>query len=400
MFETGESRVLVPAGSYPRYISSGHLVYGRAGQLWAVGFDLDSLTVVGEPVAVVDGVPTAENGAGLFAVARDGSLVYGTAPRPEDEDEMRLVWVDRRGREEPLDLVSAEPSIDSVRLSADDRQVAYHISGSGPESGVVWVVDMASGRKQDISTDPSVASEFNISPLWLPNEPRILFASGYSGTRTLVSVASDGTDVPRVELRLENVRGLSGTDVGPDGAVVTVHDAGENGSDIGVLWPDGRWQSLLESPADERYGALSPDGRWLLYTSDETGVREVYLRRFPELDLKRPVSNGGGEAGVWSRAGDEIFYLIPQGASPSIAGTQVSSGLVAVPFRASRSADLGTPELLFSMEGYDRSSRTRDFDVSQDATRFVMVKLEPGVPRDVVYVQNWEEELKRLVPID
>ena len=45
----------------------------------------------------------------------------------------------------------------------------------------------------------------------------------------------------------------------------------------------------------------------------------------------------------------------------------------------------------------------RSYDVSPDGQRFLMVK--PGasvdatsVPREIIVVQNWTEELKRLVP--
>ena len=45
--KTGEQRVLVEGGTYPRYVSSGHVVYARAGGLLAVPFDLRRLEVTG-----------------------------------------------------------------------------------------------------------------------------------------------------------------------------------------------------------------------------------------------------------------------------------------------------------------------------------------------------------------
>ncbi len=53
---TGERKVLLEGGAQARYLSSGHLVYARAGALLAVGFDLERLEVIGEPTVVVDGV--------------------------------------------------------------------------------------------------------------------------------------------------------------------------------------------------------------------------------------------------------------------------------------------------------------------------------------------------------
>ena len=45
----------------------------------------------------------------------------------------------------------------------------------------------------------------------------------------------------------------------------------------------------------------------------------------------------------------------------------------------------------------------RTYDVSLDGRRFLMLKAAPGsddvAPASIVVVQNWHEELKRLVPV-
>src|SRR5262245_27360759 len=53
---TGERRVLIEGGSDARYSPSGHLIYARAGTLFAVPFDVDRLEVKGTPVPVLEGV--------------------------------------------------------------------------------------------------------------------------------------------------------------------------------------------------------------------------------------------------------------------------------------------------------------------------------------------------------
>jgi Tol biopolymer transport system component len=57
-----------------------------------------------------------------------------------------------------------------------------------------------------------------------------------------------------------------------------------------------------------RKAAPSPDGEWLVYGSDETGRREVYVQRTSGVGGKRQVSNAGGTQPVWSPDGTEIFY--------------------------------------------------------------------------------------------
>ena len=68
----------------------------------AVPFDVTRLQVTGPPVPVVDGIRGRSiNGEAGFAVSPTGFLIY--APGRTTTDVSRaLVWVDRRGREEPM----------------------------------------------------------------------------------------------------------------------------------------------------------------------------------------------------------------------------------------------------------------------------------------------------------
>ncbi len=59
---TGTSKVLIRGGSHAHYVPTGHLVYGVAGTLRAVAFDLGRLEVVGTPVPVLEGVVTTGSG--------------------------------------------------------------------------------------------------------------------------------------------------------------------------------------------------------------------------------------------------------------------------------------------------------------------------------------------------
>ena len=62
----------------------------------------------------------------------------------------------------------------------------------------------------------------------------------------------------------------------------------------------------------------------------------------------------------------------------------------------------GTPERL-GPRGFYTGSYGRTYDVSPDGKRFVVIRVgdttgeEAG--RDVVMIENWFEELKRLVPV-
>src|SRR5207247_522816 len=74
---TGERRTVLEGGTYGRYVSSGHLVYARGGNLMAVRFDPRRVQVTGSPLPVVEGVMTgALSGNAEFGVSEHGSLAY------------------------------------------------------------------------------------------------------------------------------------------------------------------------------------------------------------------------------------------------------------------------------------------------------------------------------------
>jgi len=61
----------------------------------------------------------------------------------------------------------------------------------------------------------------------------------------------------------------------------------------------------------------------------------------------------------------------------------------------------GKPRLLFKTKQFAVGRPTRTWDVSRDGQRFLMAKFgerEPHPVTELIVVQNWFEELKRLAP--
>jgi hypothetical protein len=54
--------------------------------------------------------------------------------------------------------------------------------------------------------------------------------------------------------------------------------------------------------------AISPDGNWMAYTSNETGINEVYVTTFPVPGARTRVSRAGGHNPAWGRDGRTIYY--------------------------------------------------------------------------------------------
>ena len=91
-------------------------------------------------------------------------------------------------------------------------------------------------------------------------------------------------------------------------------------------------------------------------------------------------------APVWAPDGRELFYRGPGGAMMSVTVETEPT------FRP------GSPTLLFEAGEFLIISAltARAFDIDPTTERFLMVKTDS----EAIVIQNWTEELKRLVPVD
>ena len=387
----GDRTVLIEGGRDARYVPTGHLVYVLNGTLLAQVFDLDQRTMRGGPVALVEGVRSnTSTGAAMFSVSSDGALVYvpGSA---RGAGERRLVWVDRQGQEEFLNVAAARYW--RPRLSPNGTRVAAEIVGDDGTSAI-WVADATRGSLSRVT-----AGEAS-SPVWTADGQDVVFASQADGEPGFFRQSADGTGA--VE-RLVTIEGSAASpragNWSPDGSRL-VFGAMQAPPNIGVLTMEGErsWTPLLATDAAEFSPVISPDGQWIAYVSTETGRPEVYVQRFPELGLRQPISTDGGVDPVWSPDGRALFYL----------GTRGGGGvdeMAVVTIDPGPPLSLGTPEVLFEHAPYVGSQgQGRQYDVDPDGQRFLMLSdaaagdggaaLRPQIN----VVLHWFEELKARVP--
>ena len=163
--------------------------------------------------------------------------------------------------------------------------------------------------------------------------------------------------------------------------------------DVMMVALDGtrRVQPLLENPAVERNAVVSPDGHWLAYEElDHEGQFQIYVRPFPNVSAAQwPISTTGGTRPVWARSSQELFYVAPDGRLMAVRAEP-------------RGAKWSSSSPAKVVEGPYMTRSLRDkptYDVSTDGKRFLMVKQPANqAPPQIVVVQNWTEELKRLAP--
>jgi len=397
--DSGRRQVVVERGSHARYVPTGHLVYALDGTLLAMPFDVTMLAATGEAVPLVEDV-AQQGGTALFAISSPGSLAY--VPRDVItgllERQRTLVWVDRQGREEPIKGVPVRAYF-NPRLSRDGTRVALDVRDQEAD---IWIWDLVRERLMRLTLEPT----FEQYGIWTHDGKTVIYASsrlgGPSAPRSLFRRPSDGTGTP--EQLLEGTVPLFPSTVTPDGSALIFRAetppskvGTRPGSDLVLLPLDGEHRSrpLVAAPAfNELNAEVSSDGRWLAYESNESGSNEIYVRPFPNVeDGKQRVSTNGGTQPLWARSGQELFY-------------ESKGALMRVPLRVGSRFEPGPPEKLFDgpylfhpLEG----GQGRMYDVSLNGQRFLMLKESsaaaerPPSPR-IILVQNWFEELKRLVP--
>jgi serine/threonine-protein kinase len=145
--DTGKRSALIQGCETGLYVSSGHVVYARADELFAVPFDLDPRQVSGPAVRLADAVRVGSEGAD-FAVSDVGDLAY--VPGDPQRYQRRLVWVTRDGRVEPLAAPEREYFGNAV-LSPDGRFAAVDVEAGSIE---LWLYDFPGATLTPLQTRP------------------------------------------------------------------------------------------------------------------------------------------------------------------------------------------------------------------------------------------------------
>lgn len=371
------TEVLLTGGASARYVATGHLVYGTAQTLMAVPFDPDTRTTRGEPVVLRDiAVATAtDNGAADFAVSDNGTLAY-VAPRPASPVTVRtLVWVDREGNEQPLNIAPGRYVY--ARVSPDGTRIAIDVAGPNRD---IWIWDLG---RETLTRLTDGANE-DMTPLWSPDGRRVFFASNRTGNFDVYSQPADGSTQATVEFEHPAFQGPSS--FAPDGTQLIVN---EEFRDLSVLdLTQHTMRPLLHREANDWIGAISPDGRWIAYESDESGVQfEIYVRSFPDVTGQREkVSIDGGRYPRWGPPGsNELYYVALDGS------------MMAVPIELTPTLRVGRATKLFDFVVPQRGISSRFYDVSDVDGRFLIVKpldVTATETIDATVVLNWFEELR------
>ena len=294
-------------------------------------------------------------------VSDTGTAVYV----PGDPQKRHLVWVDRQGR---ATTIPGEAALFSqATLSADGK----HIVAGG--MAAQWIVETASGARTRL-----VSEWRSYHGGWLPGGNRLVVSSNKGGDWELYTVGVNGGELTPL---LEKPRAQHPQTVAADGTIIYLERQPETGSDLWTLTPAGKTTPLVVTPFNETSPRISADGRYVAYVSDESGREEVLAIPMSGKGERTFVSINGGSSPVWSRDGKELFY-------------RAGDALMSVTVNTTGALTLGERRRLIDLSGYD-SGDFRDFDVSVDGQRFLLIYTDPALrPTRLDIIVNWVEELR------
>ncbi|MBA2626542.1 MAG: PD40 domain-containing protein, partial [Gemmatimonadales bacterium] len=364
------------------------LVPDASSAVFVAPFDVKRLELTG-PATALDEQLTASGLTQQFNVSATGTLVMLTGGAAVAGRTFEMVWVDRGGRETPVDTswtfqLTAIANNHGWALSPDGSRLAIGLATASGDD--IWVKPLPAGAPYRVTFDPLPEDR----PRWTPDNQYVTFV-GIRRPGGIYRRRADGSGSDSLLMAGTMDEGV----ISPDGRWLVLRQGSvgsvSGGRNItGVrLGTDTVPIPVLSTEFDEEAIALSPDGRWIAYQSDETGRTEVFVRPFPNTDAgKRQVSSGGGVAPLWSRNGTELFYL------------SRTNDMMAARVKAGETIDVGTPVALFRVRdallGAEATYYT-PWDVARDG-RFIMARLVAGTNGDagaIIVVENWLSELQR-----
>jgi serine/threonine-protein kinase len=386
-FKTGDRKTL-RAGFFARYLSSGHLVYIHQNTLFAVPFDLTRLALAGSPQAIVADIIHSADRGGEFDFSQTGAFVCLSGK----VDARSIFWLDRAGKTEPL---YPDPGIYGFpRFSPNGNRLAFTVDDVQGHRDI-WVQDLQRGPTSRLT----FLSGPNEAPVWTPDGRNIIFLSSNPSAPGIYSTPADRSGEPQrlaeIKSRMlpfafsPNGKRLAGIQPLVGGGTEIWTAPFEDGDHLRL----GKPEEFLRSTFIKLSPSFSPDGRWLAYSSNASGITEVYVRPFPGPGEELQISSGGGRQPIWSSKGHELFFLTLDGRIMVITyGAEGDSFVAGRPqmWSQKRMLVLNSPPI-------------PTVDLAPDGRRFAAVlyqngTTEPKLVTHVTLLLNFFDELRRRVP--
>lgn len=341
----------------------GAVLFTRADALMALPFDMKRRKATGDPFPVAQNIATETNGHSLTSASTHGLLVY-IAGQPSN---WQYDWRDKQGN-----VLNAFGRADGVvAISPDGKQLV------GDPDGNITVLDFKNGTTTQVAFRPHGGT----NPIWSPHGRWIAYYCGIGICRK----RADGAGTEQLLIRTSNLAVPKSWS--PDGKYIIYAqiDAGTQ-ADLFALPVKPAVANphplvLADTTGNEDQGQFSPDGHWVAYTSNESGLSQIYVIPFPPAPNagKWLVSRSGGVMPRWAKGGKELFYISPDWK------------MMEVNVTTSPVFQSGTPHSLFDTHMVDTGIRTgpQSWDISPDGKRFLIITDNAAETSSLSVILNW-----------
>jgi Tol biopolymer transport system component len=234
-------------------------------------------------------------------------------------------------------------------------------------------------------------------PVWTPDGQYIVYqaADGISFAR------ADGGGRP--EPLTENKEFQYPSAFAPDGKHLAFYQSGPQGFELwtvpvereGAQLNAGKPELFQRTNFGNRGASFSPDGRWLAYSSNESGVSQVYVRAFPDKGGHWQISSDGGTSPIFSRNGKELFFFGVPADRIMVANYSAKGDS----FVGEKPREWSGQSVALTMGG----AVGAQYDVSPDGKRIAVGTYAGGSTQQdsshVIFLENFIDELQRKVPL-
>jgi eukaryotic-like serine/threonine-protein kinase len=362
--------------------SGGTLLFLRGTSLMAQPFDLRKLELTGRPAQLSDRVSSTLFD-GMYSASSTGLLAFAVT----EGNNRQLTWYDRSGK--VLGHAGGPEARDELELSPDGMRVA---EGRTDERGkwTIWMLDVARGASTRLTFEGGGGNAE-----WSPDGRQIVYAPNGGNSADLYLKPASGAE--QGDLLLHSESSTTPKDWSRNGRYVLFRKITKDRK--ADLWyipmlgnskmGDRKPLPYLVTPFIKSQAKFSPDARWVVYTSDESGTKEVYVQPFPQPSGgKWVVSSGGGSQPRWSHDGKELFYFTPD------------ENMMAVDVSAANGViQLGVPKALFRAPVLGGTGGANidawRWDLSSDGKRFLInTALDGAVSSPITVLLNWQSALR------
>ena len=349
-----------PIGNHPAY-----LLWVRDGRLMSRAFDPGRGELTGDIFPVAGPVGLGQASAfGEFAVSNDGTLVYTGGPALS-----QLTWVGMDGKF--LEKLGQPAPYESLHLSPDGKSVAVERNQD------IWLIEIARPIETRFTFAPSHA------PVWSRDGQWIAYRGFRNGVYNLFRKhAGSGA----LEERLTDTSSIQGPDdwsLDSRSLLYSDETSGNWTIYFRSFFGGGEATPVVGTPFMEQHGQFSPDGNWIAYASNESGRTEVYVQSFPKGNVKRQISNAGGDLPRWRKL-EQLIYLAPDGKLMAVT-VEPKAGVLA----------FSAPRALFGLRMRSSAQFGYSYDVAPDGQRLLVLEpVEESGSASLKVILNWQAMMR------